>query len=39
MYIYIYIYAYRIAGKFGVGKFGESSMICQTKTFQIGIYN
>ena len=33
---------YRIVGKFGgkkFGKFGESSMICQTKTIQILTYN
>jgi len=30
--------AYRIAGKFG-GKFGESSLIRQTKTIQISTYN
>ena len=29
--------AYRIAGKFG--EFGESSVICQTKTIQIFTYN
>jgi len=28
---------YRIAGKFG--EFGESSLICQTKTIQISTYN
>ena len=28
---------YRIVGKFG--KFGKSSMICQTKTIQINTYN
>ena len=32
-----YKYSYRIAGKFG--KFGESSMIRQTKTIQISTYN
>ena len=33
---------YRIAGKFGrekFGKFGESPMICQSKTIQISNYN
>ena len=29
--------AYRIVGKFG--KFGESSVICQTETIQISNYN
>ena len=30
-----YVCTVRIAGKFGRGKFGESSMICQNKTIQI----
>ena len=30
---------YHIAGMFGGGKFGKSSMIRQTKTIQISTYN
>ena len=35
--VYACVCTYRIAGKFG--EFGESSVICQTKTIQIFTYN